>query len=141
VTTDPRATAERALRELLRALADVPSLPALRVADAEGRVAGLILVWNAAQAMPTVGAERRRRTGRRAECKEDVVEVVRAAGRPLTRKQVVKGLRAAGKDHGASTVAKALAELTAAGELVNRKDMKGYRLPDWMRRTKSPSLF
>ena len=43
--------------------------------------------------------------------------------------------------HGAGTVAKALAELTAAGELVNPKDKRGYRLPEWPRRTRTPSLF
>jgi hypothetical protein len=36
-------------------------------------------------------------------------------------------------------VAKALAELTAAGELVNRKDKRGYRLPEWAR--PHPTLF
>jgi hypothetical protein len=112
------------------------------VADGEGRVAGLILVWNAGQVMPTVGAERRRRSGeKRAECKQDIIEVLRAANKALIRKQVVKALTAAGKDQGAGTVAKALADLTAAGELVNPKDKKGYRLPDWVRRSRTPSLF
>jgi hypothetical protein len=37
-------------------------------------------------------------------------------------------------------VAKALADLTVAGELVNPKDKKGYRLAGW-RRDKTPSLF
>ncbi len=46
----------------------------------------------------------------------------------------------AGKHHGPGTVAKALADLTAAGELVNPKDKKGYRLPEW-RKDKTPSLF
>ena len=68
-----------------------------------------------------------------------VVEVVATAGRTLTRKQVVRALKVAGKDHGVGTVAKALADLTAAGELVNPKDKKGYRLPDWVRKT--PGLF
>jgi hypothetical protein len=38
------------------------------------------------------------------------------------------------------TVAKALADLTATGELVNPKDKKGYRPAGW-RRDKTPSLF
>jgi hypothetical protein len=38
-------------------------------------------------------------------------------------------------------VAKALADLTAAGELVNHKDKKGYRLPEWPRPDDTPSLF
>jgi hypothetical protein len=132
---------ERAARDLLHALSDLPSPPTLRVADAEGRVACLILVWDAKQVMPTVGAERRRRTSKRAACKQDIVEVVQATGRPLTRKEVVRALRAAGKDHGAGTVAKALADLTAAGELVNPKDKRGYRLPEWVRRSQTKSLF
>jgi hypothetical protein len=39
------------------------------------------------------------------------------------------------------TVVKALAELTAAGELVNPKDKRGYRLPEWPRRPRTPNLF
>lgn len=73
------------------------------------------------------------------ECKRDVVEVIRAANRPLTRKQVLKGLKAVGKEHGAGTVAKALADLTSAGELVNPLDKRGYRLPQWDR--EHPNLF
>jgi hypothetical protein len=141
VTTDARAAVEEAVRVLLRSLADLPAPPTLRVAEVEGRVACLLLVWDSARVMPTVGAERRRRTGRRAGCKEDIVGVVRAAGRPVTRKEVVKALRAAGKDHGPGTVAKALADLTASGELVNPKDKRGYRLPEWPRKDDTPSLF
>jgi hypothetical protein len=64
---------------------------------------------------------------------------VRAAGRPLTRKEVFRASRAAGGGHGAGTVAKALADLTRSKELVNHKDKRGYRLPAWVRR--HPSLF
>ena len=67
--------------------------------------------------------------------------MVRAAGRPLTRKEVVRALRAAGAPHGAGTVGKALADLTAAGDLVNPRDKRGYRLPDWPRRPRTRSLF
>ena len=49
-------------------------------------------------------------------------------------------LKAAGKRHGPGTVAKALADLTSAGELVNRKDKKGYRLAGWLR-SATPSMF
>src|SRR5262245_67910 len=143
VTPKPRDAVEKAARELLRVLAAMPNPPTLRVADSEGRVACLVLVWDASRAMmPTAGAERRRRAnGQRAGCKADVVEVLQAAGRALTRKEVVKGLKSAGKDHGPSTIAKALADLTATGELVNPKDKRGYRLPGWMRRHQTPSLF
>ncbi len=141
VTTNPRAAVENAARELLRALANMPIPPTLRVADVEGRVACLIMVWNADQLMPTAGAERKRRPkGVRAECKAHIVEVIQSAAQPLTRKEIVKALRSAGKGHGAGTVAKALADLTSAGELVNPQDKKGYRLAGW-RRDKTPSLF
>jgi hypothetical protein len=103
---------------------------AVRVADAEGRIACLILVWDTSRMIPTVGAERRRRAGGgRKGLQEDIVEVMRTAGQAVTRKQIVKALRVAGKEHGPGTVAKALADLTAAGEFVNPKDKQGYRLP------------
>lgn len=138
-----RAVVGSAAIDLLRTLADQPIPPTgLRVAEAEGKIACLIQVWDATRAMPVAGAERRRRAGGgRVECKQDVVEVVRAANRPLTRKQIVKALKSAGKAHGPGTIAKALADLTAAGELVNLKDKKGYRLPDWPSRVSTRSLF
>src|SRR4051794_28786379 len=141
MTKEPREEVERLARELVAALAEFPAPPTLRVADAEGRVACLIQVWDAKQLMPTVGAERKRRVkGARAGCRADIVEVVRAAGQALTRKEVVRALKLAGKGHGPGTVAKALADLTAAGELVNPKDKKGYRLGGW-RKSNTPSLF
>lgn len=139
--TDARAAAEKAARELLLALGDLPTPPALRVAEVEGNLACLILVWDAARAMPTVGAERRRRTTRRAGCRDDIVDVLAAAGRALTRKQIVKALREAKKGHGPGTVAKALAELTGDGVLVNPQDKRGYRLPGWLKGKSTPSMF
>lgn len=50
-------------------------------------------------------------------------------------------LRERGIGHGPGTVVKALAELTAAGELVKPRDRRGYRLPDWPRQSRTPSLF
>jgi len=125
-------------RELLRVLAPLSPPPTIQVAEADGALACRIQVWSANRAAPP--AERRRPPGQRDECRADILEVVRAAGRPLTRKEVVRDLKLAGKSHGPSTVAKALADLTAAGALVNPKDKKGYRLPGWQR-SKTPSLF
>ena len=143
--TDARAVVARAAHDLLRSLADLPEPPTLRVAEAEGGIACLVLVWNAAEVMPTAGAERRRRVGRgRAECQTDIVDVLRRTAHPLTRKELLKALRSVGKSHGEGTVAKALADLTAAGELVNPRDKRGYRLPEWPRKkrpTKTPTLF
>jgi hypothetical protein len=140
---DARSVVEEVARQLLGALADLGRpVAALRVADADGELACLIQVWPAATAMPVAAAERRRRAnGGRVQCKEDVLAVVRATGRPLTRKEVVKALRAAGTPHGAGTVNKALADLTAAGELVNPRDRRGYRLKNWPRRPSTRSLF
>lgn len=141
MTLDPRATVEAAARELLQLLSQLPNPPTLRVADADGKVACLIQVWNATQCMPTAGAERRKRsTGGRAECKADIKDVVKAAGVAMTRKEIIRALKAAKKNHGPGTVAKALADLTTAGELVNPKDKKGYRLAGW-KRSQTPSLF
>lgn len=76
----------------------------------------------------------------RTECKADIVAVVKAAKQALTRKEVIRALRFAGKTHGPSTVAKALADLTAAGELVNPKDKKGYRLAGWRGEPSAPQV-
>ena len=78
-------------------------------------------------------------SGGRGRCRADILAAVAAGGRPLTRKEVVRALRDAGVPHGVGTVAKALAELTAAGELLNPRDKRGYRLPGWVRR--HPTLF
>ncbi len=129
--SDPKAALRAAAGELLKLLADFPELP-LRVTQADGRVACMIQVWDATRVMPTV------RRGERVGCKKDILDLVREAGRPLTRKEVVKAFRGR---HGPGTVAKALADLTSAGELMNPKDKRGYRMPEWAHRPGTPSLF
>ena len=136
-TTTPRAAVEAAARALVESLSELKTPPTVRVTDVEEGVACLVLVWDARQAMPTV---RWRSPGGRLGCRADVLEVVAAAGRAVTRKEVFRALKAAGKKHGPGTVAKALADLTAEGALVNPKDKKGYRLPAW-RKVATPSLF
>lgn len=101
-----------------------------------GDLACLVQVWGAGQSIPTA-----RDVNRRAGCRQDILKLVGDSGKPLIRKQIVRGLREVGKPYGTGTVAKALAELTASGELVNPKDKRGYRLPAWPRRPKTPSLF
>ena len=81
--------------------------------------------------MPTAAGERRTASGGRAECRADILTVIRTAGRAMTHKQLVRALREAGTPHGPGTVMKALAELTRTRELVNPKDKKGYRLATW----------
>jgi hypothetical protein len=89
--------------------------------------------------MPTSGGKKKARDGkRRVECKRDILTAVQEAGDPLTRKELVKMPRGR---HGDSTLAKALADLTAAGELVNRKNQRGYRLPEWPKRPQYRRLF
>jgi hypothetical protein len=142
MSREARALAAESARELLRQLAAVPSGEPVRVAEAGGGLACLVLVWPAGGRMPTARAERRTPGARRAGCRADVLAVAREVGRPLTRKEVVRALRDAGLRHGAGTVAKALAELTRAGELVNLRDKRGYRLPEQVKRRKeTPSLF
>jgi hypothetical protein len=139
VPTDPRTAVHAAAVELLRALSGLDGLPPLRVTEADGNLACQIQVWDATRVMPT--ARRDRTGGKRAGCKADILAVVRGAGRPMPRKQIVRALRDARTGHGPGTVAKALADMTTAGELVNPKDKRGYRLPDWPRPPRTPSLF
>lgn len=134
-----RAAVTAAARELLRVLAASPGPVAVRVMEADGRLACLLTVWEATAVMPTAGGDRRK--GERATCKRDILAVVREAGHPLTRKQLLRMLRERKTGHGPGTVAKALADLTKSGELVNHKDKRGYRLPDWPKPPGTPSLF
>ena len=128
---DPRAAVERAAHELLLNLSKTTTPPRLRVTGARGELACLILVWGTSEPMPTAAGERKQASGGRAGCRADILAVIRAAGRALTHRQLVRALREAGTPHGPGTVMKALAELTRAGELVNPKDKKGYRLAAW----------
>ena len=135
---EPRAMVESAARDLLAVLSDVTG--PLRVAEASGGVACLILVWPAGGTMPSTD-RLQRDGGHRAQCKQDILRTVRHAPRPLTRKQLVRMLREAGTGHGPGTIAKALADLTKCGELVNRMDKRGYRLPENHMADSTPSLF
>jgi hypothetical protein len=62
-------------------------------------------------------------------------------GTPATRQKVVRPPRDTETPHGEGTVGKELAELTRAGLLVNPRDKRGYRLPEWPRRPRTRSLF
>lgn len=88
----------------------------------------------------TVGAPARR-YATSAACRRAVLAAVAAAGRPLARYGVLRALRAAGHKWREGSVAKALAELTRAGELRNEREGRGYRLPGWdTGRPDQPSL-
>jgi uncharacterized protein YbaR (Trm112 family) len=142
VSNPVRTAVETAARDLLAAVAGISGPVTMRVAATDGRRGCLVLVWEGGEGMPTVGGERRSRDGgRRAGCRRDILAAVQEAGCPLTRRQLVRVLRERGTPHGPGTVAKALAELTATGELVNPRDRRGYRLPDWPKPPRTPSLF
>ncbi len=138
----PRAQAEAAARQLAKRLAKLPKTPGFRVVETGGRMAVLVVVWDAGELMPTAAAERRTRgDGKREECKAAILAAVAAAGRPLTTKDLGRALKERHAGHGPGTIVKALADLTAAGLLVNTRDKRGYRLPEWVRRDRTPSLF
>lgn len=138
---DPRSAAAEAARGLLSSLSGLASPTRVRVSEVGGGLVCIIQLWDAATAMPTARVERAKPSSRRAGCREDILSVIRAAGKPLTRKELVRALREARAGHGPGTVAKALADLTTAGDLVNPKDKKGYRLAEWPKRPVTPSLF
>jgi hypothetical protein len=109
-----------------------------------GRVGGTrftLTLRRDGDAVPAPRPMRRADAGGRRQCRDDLVGVLAARGRPMTRKELVAALRptAGAAGHGAGTIAKALAELTAAGELVNTRDKRGYRLPAWA--VRPPTLF
>jgi hypothetical protein len=142
---DPKAVTADKARELLAVLAaeKCEVSPDLRVTLEHGGLGCLILVWNGtgrspASRRPATGSARP--AGERAGCRRDVLEVLAAGRVPLTFKEVLKALRDAGRVHGKGTVMKALADLTKSRELVNLRDKRGYRLPEWPR-TETPSLF
>jgi hypothetical protein len=138
---DPHAALRRAARDLLDHLSELTPVPRVRVTDARGRLACMILVWDAAAGMmPTAAGEKSPPGGGRAGCRADILTAVRAAGRALTHKRLVRALREAGTPHGPGTVMKALADLTRSGQLVNPKDRRGYRLAAWPK-PGTPPLF
>lgn len=108
---------------------DATPTPA-RAFEVVGDVACVVQVWRAAAKMPT-SQSLQQHASEREGCRADIIEAVRYAGEPVGRKEILTLLREAGEHHGAGTVAKALADLTATGELVNRRDGRGYRLPEW----------
>ncbi len=135
-----RDLAADAARRLLDQVGPVPAGTAAVVVTVDvGGVRCRVRV--AAAARPRPGGRRRAPGGSRAQCRADVLAAVAAAGRPLTRKDVGRALRAAGRDYGASTLDKALADLTRAAELVNPQDKRGYRLPGPPPAARQPALF
>lgn len=130
-----RAAVANHASTLLRELSGCPrpALPVRVTEDANG-LACTIVVWPADGRVPREpGNTRTRESGGRERCRADILAVVQSAGRPMTRKEVFRALKQNIEGHGAGTVAKALADLTRSGELINYKDKRGYRLPRWQR--------
>jgi hypothetical protein len=63
------------------------------------------------------------------------------AGRPLTRRPLVRVRRERHPPHWPGTIAMALTGLASAGELLNPRDRRGYRLPDRAKPSPTPDLF
>lgn len=106
--------------------------PTCRIVESSGNCGVMVTVWDHRDVMPTAGSTRRPKPGPKGlkdVVKAAILDAIGAAGKPLTTKDVARELREARVVVGASTVLKALAELTQAGQLVNPRDRRGYRLP------------
>lgn len=64
------------------------------------------------------------------DCERDVLDVLRAAGRRMTKPAIVEALERAGKIHGDSTVSFALSALRDRGEIITprRGSRDGYAI-------------
>ena len=122
----------------------------LRVEGEIGGVAYQFVAVPVGQSVPPVGRRRRGERGEKrwAAIKLSVLAALRAEGCPLTRRQLVNRLKAAGTPCPSNTLGKVLGEMTAKDHsLVNLDDKRGYRLPEWpvvVRKGKkdlTPSLF
>jgi hypothetical protein len=92
-----------------------------------GPLAARIQVWPAGAYPPEPNRPSRRRS--QTVCEADLLAVLRAAGRRLTKPEIDRRLETRGRAHGDSTIQHALARLVRAGLLVNAYDGRGYGLP------------
>jgi hypothetical protein len=92
-----------------------------------GPLAARIQVWPAGAYPPEPNRPPRQRS--HTVCEADLLAVLRAAGRRLTKPEIDRRLEARGRCHGDSTIQHALARLVRAGLLVNAYDGRGYGLP------------
>lgn len=74
------------------------------------------------------------------QCEQDIINVLRSAGRKMTRKEIIAHfattLKSCWQDDGwsVSTVEHALASLVRRGRLLQRRDRRGYALAEWEER-------
>jgi hypothetical protein len=117
------------LTELLALLA-----PVARAADrglvrelAWGPLAARVQIWpvGTPPPMPNRSPADRPLTA----CEADVLAVVRAAGRRITKPEIDLRLETLGRAHGDSTILRALARLVRVGQLSNAHDRRGYGVP------------
>ena len=103
-TAEPRTVVARYAADLLRELtARAGRMGPVRVTDAASGLACMVLVWATDARMPTASGEQpppSKSRGGRERCREDILAAVRAAGRLVTRKEVVRALRTAGPTTG-----------------------------------------
>lgn len=132
-TSQVRAAVERCLTEILREIASDKIAAGLRVTVEAAGLSAQVIIWPAVKKMPTLKAAQEKSGGLMlAECKAACERLVRDAGEPIRRVQIVKLLK--GK-YGAGTVAKSLGHLTRERRIINPRDKRGYRHPKWSQLT------
>lgn len=120
---------EAKLAELLGLLA-----PLARAADrglvrelVSGPLAARVQIWPAGSPPPVSNRDPADRP--LTACEEDLLAVVRAAGRKITKPEIDLRLESLGRAHGESTVLRSLARLVRIGFLTNAHDRRGYGIP------------
>jgi hypothetical protein len=92
-----------------------------------GPLAARIQVWPAGALPPEPNRPPRKRTP--TACEADLLSVLRAAGRNLTKPEIERRLDTLGRTHGDSTLLRTLARMVRTGVLTNAHDGHGYGLP------------
>jgi hypothetical protein len=120
-----RLAIENRLLQLLSCLGGLPP-EGLRV---ETTFAGRKVCLHVAPAGQAAAAVTEGSKIRRTPCMKDIVQTLREAPGPLTRPRLLEAMESANREWGHSTIARALADLVAAGVLANDGHHKGYYLP------------
>lgn len=82
--------------------------------------------------IPPVGPAEPAEGGHVSQCDLDILDVIRAAGRPMTRTAILSEMTRQGKEWSERTVAGSLARMVQDGTLDNPNSgtPRGYRLPE-----------
>ena len=92
-----------------------------------GRLAARVQIWPAGATPPEPNRPSRRKTP--TACETDLLSVLRAARRKLTKPEIDLRLESLNRVHGQSTILRTLARLVRTGTLTNSHDGHGYGLP------------